>query len=93
MVLTGGAGVDVAIEAVGGTIANVGIHGAKEDLHLERLWAHNITLTTRLVDTITTPMLMKIVQANKLNPRELITHRFKLADMLGAYDNIPARGS
>lgn len=99
--LTGGAGVDVAIEAVGipatfvlcqdivaagGTIANVGVHGATADLHLERLWAHNITITTRLVDTITTPMLMKTVQSKKLNPSQLITHRFKLVDMLDAYD-------
>lgn len=99
--LTGGAGVDVAIEAVGipatfvlcqdivaagGTIANVGVHGAKADLHLERLWAHNITITTRLVDTVTTPMLMKTVQSKKLDPKKLITHRFKLADMLEAYD-------
>ena len=74
MELTGGRGVDTAIEAVGipatfelcqdivaagGRIANIGVHGEKVDLHLERLWAHNITLTTRLVDTVTTPMLLK----------------------------------
>lgn len=99
--LTGGAGVDVAIEAVGipttfvlcqdivaagGTIANVGVHGAKADLHLEKLWAHNITITTRLVDTVTTPMLLKTVQSRKLDPKKLITHRFKMKDMLEAYD-------
>lgn len=106
--LTGGIGVDVAIEAVGvpatfvlcqdivaagGTIANVGVHGTKADLHLERLWAHNITITTRLVDTVTTPMLIKTVQAKKLNPSRLITHRFKLADMLGAYDTFQRAAS
>jgi len=99
--LTGGIGVDTAIEAVGipatfvlcqdivapgGCIANVGVHGTKADLHLERLWAHNITLTTRLVDTVTTPMLLKTVQAKKLDPSKLITHRFALADILGAYE-------
>jgi alcohol dehydrogenase len=99
--LTGGKGVDVAIEAVGipatfllceaivaagGTIANVGVHGAKVDLHLERLWAHNITITTRLVDTVTTPMLLKTVQAKKLDPSQLITHRFSLSQILEAYD-------
>lgn len=99
--LTGGRGVDVAIEAVGipatftlcedivaagGTIANVGVHGAKVDLHLEKLWAHNITITTRLVDTVTTPMLLKTVQAGSLAPERLITHRFKLGDILTAYD-------
>ena len=72
MKLTGGRGVDTAIEAVGvpatfvlcedivapgGIIANVGVHGVKVDLHLERLWSQNITITTRLVDTVTTPML------------------------------------
>ena len=45
--------------APGGTIANVGVHGAKVDLHLERLWSQNITITTRLVDTVTTPVLLK----------------------------------
>ncbi|MGE4280269.1 MAG: zinc-dependent alcohol dehydrogenase family protein [Magnetospirillum sp.] len=101
MELTGGRGVDVAIEAVGipatfnlcediigpgGTIANVGVHGAKVDLHLEKLWAHNITITTRLVDTVTTPMLLKTVQAKRIDPQQLITHRFSLDNILDAYD-------
>ena len=101
MKLTGGRGVDAAIEAVGipatfemcedivapgGTIANVGVHGVKADLHLERLWSHNITITTRLVDTVTTPMLLKTVQAGKIDPKRLITHRFKLEQILDAYD-------
>ena len=81
--LTGGAGVDVAVEAVGmpatfdicqaiiapgGRIANVGVHGKPVELHLEKLWDRNITLTTRLVDTVTTPMLLKVVQSGKLQP-------------------------
>lgn len=100
MKLTGNRGVDVAIEAVGvpasfhlcediigagGTIANVGVHGVKADLYLERLWDRNITITTRLVDTVTTPMLLKTVQSNKLAPAKLITHRFKLQEILDAY--------
>ena len=100
MKLTGGRGVDTAIEAVGvpasfitcedivgpgGTIANVGVHGVKVDLHLERLWAQNITITTRLVDTVTTPMLLKTVQARKIDPSKLITHHFKLDQILDAY--------
>jgi alcohol dehydrogenase len=76
------------IVAPGGTIANVGVHGAKVDLHLERLWAQNITITTRLVDTVTTPMLLKTVQSQKLDPKLLITHRFKLDQMLDAYDTV-----
>lgn len=101
MKMTGGRGVDAAIEAVGipatfvlcedivapgGTIANIGVHGVKADLHLERLWSHNITITTRLVDTVTTPMLLKTVQSGKIDPKRLITHRFKLAQILDAYD-------
>jgi alcohol dehydrogenase len=99
--LTGGQGVDTAIEAVGipatfllcqqiiapgGIIANIGVHGSKVDLHLERLWSHNIAITTRLVDTVTTPMLLKTVQSRKIDPTRLITHRFTLDKILDAYD-------
>ena len=101
MALTGGAGVDVAIEAVGipatfdvcqeilapgGRLANVGVHGKPVELHLETLWSRNITLTTRLVDTVTTPMLLKMVQSGRLQPRKLVTHRFGLGDAMKAYD-------
>jgi alcohol dehydrogenase len=101
MKLTGGRGVDTAIEAVGipatftlcedivapgGTIANVGVHGCKVDLHLERLWSHNVTITTRLVDTVSIPMLLKTVQSKRIDAKQLITHRFKLGDILQAYD-------
>jgi alcohol dehydrogenase len=99
--LTGGRGVDTAIEAVGvpetfllcqdlvgpgGVIANIGVHGAKADLHLEQLWSQNIAITTRLVDTVTTPMLLKTVQSKKIDPSRLITHRFTLDQILDAYD-------
>lgn len=99
--MTGGKGVDVAIEAVGipatfdlcqdivaagGHIANVGVHGKSVALKLEKLWAHNVTITTRLVDTVTTPMLLKTVVAGRLQPRKLITHEFELGDIMKAYD-------
>ena len=101
MALTGGRGVDTAIEAVGipatftlcedvvaagGTIANVGVHGSKVDLHLERLWSHNVTITTRLVDTVSIPLLLQTVQSKRIDATQLITHRFKLAEILQAYD-------
>lgn len=101
MTATNGRGVDVAIEAVGvpatfglcqdivaagGTIANVGVHGKPVELHLERLWSHNITLTTRLVDAVSTPMLLKTVVSGKLAPQRLITHRFPFEDVMKAYD-------
>jgi alcohol dehydrogenase len=105
MQMTGGRGVDTAIEAVGvpasfitcedivapgGVIANIGVHGVKADLHLERLWDRNIAITTRLVDTVTTPMLLKTVQSRRIDPKQLITHRFKLDKILDAYDTFGA---
>jgi alcohol dehydrogenase len=101
MALTGGKGVDVAIEAVGipatfdvcqdivaagGHLANVGVHGKPVTLKLEKLWIRNVTITTGLVDTRTTPMLLKNVVAGRLQPRQLITHEFKLDDLMKAYD-------
>jgi alcohol dehydrogenase len=99
MKLTGGRAVDTAIEAVGipatfelcqdivapgGTIAKVGVHGAMVDLHLERLWSQNVTITTRLVDTVTIPMLLKTVQSRRIDAGKLITHHFKLDQILQA---------
>jgi len=101
MKLTNGKGVDTAIEAVGtsatfemceaiiatgGHIANIGVHGKSVVLHMETLWSKNIGITTRLVDTVTTPMLYKTVQAKKIEPKKLITHHFKLEDVVKAYD-------
>jgi alcohol dehydrogenase len=99
--MTGNRGVDTAIEAVGipatfelceaiiapgGTIANIGVHGTKVDLHLEHLWDRNITITTRLVDTVSMPMLLNSVRSHKIDPKLLITHRFKFNRILDAYE-------
>src|SRR6185503_9175673 len=101
MALSGKKGVDVAIEAVGvpgtfdicqdivaagGHIANVGVHGKPVSLKLEKLWAHNITLTTRLVDTVTTPLLLRLVRSGQLRPGRLATDRFALGEVMKAYD-------
>ncbi len=101
LALTGGEGVDVAVEAVGmpatfdicqsilapgGRLANVGVHGKPVELHVEKLWDRNIMLTTRLVDTVTTPMLLKVVGSGKLQPSKLVTHRFALDAVMKAYD-------
>jgi alcohol dehydrogenase len=101
MAMTSGLGVDVAIEAVGiaptfgvcqgivsagGHVANIGVHGASVTLHLEDLWSKNVTITTRLVDAVTTSLLMKTVMAGRLKPKQLITHRFALDDIIKAYD-------
>lgn len=101
MALTENRGVDVAVEAVGipatfelcqsviaagGHIANVGVHGKSVSLHLETLWSKNITITTRLVDTVTTPLLLKTVVSKKVDPSKLITHHFALNDIINAYE-------
>lgn len=94
-------GVDVAIEAVGipetfnicqdivrpgGHIANVGVHGKSVDFQIQKLWIQNITLTTGLVNTNTTPMLLKTVISEKLSPKDLITHRFTFDQFIHAYE-------
>jgi alcohol dehydrogenase len=99
--LTGGVGVDVAIEAVGiaetfehcadivragGRVANVGVHGKPATLHLERLWIKDVTITTGLVDTFTTPRLMQLIEGGKLDPSIFATHRFALSEAMAAYD-------
>lgn len=101
--LTGGRGVDVAIEAVGspttfdvcqeivaagGHLANVGVHGTSVVLKLERLWSRNVTITTRLVDTVTTPMLLELVTSGKLQPRQLILHELRLEEIMKGYDTV-----
>jgi alcohol dehydrogenase len=107
MELTNNKGVDTAIEAVGivatfelceeivaagGHLANIGVHGKSVTLHLETLWSRNITITTRLVDTVTTPMLLKTVQSKKIEPQNLITHRFKLDQIMEAYETFGNAG-
>ena len=99
--MTDGYGVDVAIEAVGvsetfdactkivrpgGSVANVGVHGAPVELALQDLWIMNLSITTGLVSTNTTPMLLKLVAQNKLAAGSFATHRFTFAQMLDAYD-------
>jgi alcohol dehydrogenase len=101
MELTDGLGADVAFEAVGvqqtfelatelirpcGRVANIGVHGKPVTLHLEDLWARDITVTTGLVDTYTIPRLMKLVASGRLDPTIFATHRFPLSDTMSAYD-------
>jgi alcohol dehydrogenase len=101
MELTGGLGADVAIEAVGvpetfelcadlvrpgGRVANVGVHGHPATLHLEKLWIRDVTITTGLVDTFSTPRLMKLIAEGRLDPRPFATHRFPLDETMAAYD-------
>jgi alcohol dehydrogenase len=101
MALTQNAGVDVAIEAVGipatfdicqniiapgGHIANVGVHGKPVEFHIEKLWASNITLTTSIVDAGSAPMLLKMIESKRLDAKKLVSHRFKLSEILKAYE-------
>ncbi len=99
--LTDGLGADVVMEAVGtpetfelctelvrpcGRVANIGVHGAPATLHLESLWIKDITLTTGLVDTSTTPMLLRLLAHHQLEVSALVTHTFELDQMVEAYD-------
>jgi alcohol dehydrogenase len=99
--LSNGLGADVAIEAVGipqtfelctdlvrpgGRVANVGVHGHPATLHLERLWIRNVTITTGLVDTHSTPTLLRLVAEGRLDPRPFATHQFAQGDIMDAYD-------
>ena len=101
LAMTDGLGVDVAIEAVGipatfdmctelvrpgGTVANVGVHGASVDLKLQDLWIKDIAITMGLVSATTTPMLLKLVEQDKLPAARFATHHFSLDQMMEAYD-------
>jgi len=101
MELTGNLGAHVVIEAVGvpetfelcaqmvrpgGHLANVGVHGKPATLHLEQLWIRNVTITTGLVDTWSTPTLLELVNGGELDGRRMVTHRFGLNEILDAYD-------
>lgn len=99
--LTDGLGADVAIEAVGvpptfelaatlirpgGRVANIGVHGEPATLHLEDLWIRNVTITTGLVDTYSTPTLLKLATSHQVEPHQFVTHHFALDDFIEAYD-------
>jgi alcohol dehydrogenase len=99
--LTDGLGADVAIEAVGipatfelatalirpgGRVANIGVHGKPATLHLETLWTRDVTITTGLVDTFSTPTLIRLLAGGQLNTSVFVTQRFALDDMMAAYD-------
>jgi alcohol dehydrogenase len=101
MEITGGLGVDVAIEAVGvpatfelcteliragGHVANVGVHGKCATLHLEKLWIRGVMITTGLVDTCTTPTLLRLIEGGRLDPTAFATHHLALGDTEDAYD-------
>lgn len=99
--LTGGLGADVVLEAVGtpetfelcttlvragGRVANIGVHGRPATLHLEDLWIRNVTITTGLVDTYSTPMLLRMLGEGQLDVGRMVTHRFGPDDFIEAYD-------
>lgn len=101
MEMTDGLGADVAFEAVGvpetfelctelirpgGRVANIGVHGRAAQLHLEKLWIRDVTITTGLVDTFSIPQLLRLIASGRLDPSLFATHRFALAEAMDAYD-------
>ena len=99
--LTDGLGADVAMEAVGvpatfelaaelirpgGRVANIGVHGEPASLHLETLWIKDVTITTGLVDTFSTPTLLRLITSHQVDASRFVTHHFVLDEFVGAYD-------
>jgi alcohol dehydrogenase len=99
--MTDGLGADVVMEAVGipetfemstalvrpgGRVANIGVHGAPATLHLESLWIKNVAITTGLVDTSSTPTLLRLLADGQIDPTPIVTHHFGLDDVMEAYD-------
>ena len=99
--LTQGLGADVAVEAVGvpatfelavdlvragGRVANIGVHGTSATLHLERIWDRNLTITTGLVDTYSTPTLLRLLTSRHIDAQRFVTHHFELDEIIEAYD-------
>ncbi len=99
--LTDGLGADVTFEAVGqpetfdlavrltrpgAHVANIGVHGKPAALHLEDQWIRDITITTGLVDTYSTPTLLRLLASGQLDAGRLVTHRFGFDDFDQAYD-------
>jgi len=99
--LTDGLGADVAIEAVGvpetfelctrlvrpgGRVANIGVHGKPATLHLESLWIRDVTITMGLVDTYSTPTLLRLLAGHQINASRFVSHHFSLDQMIEAYD-------
>jgi alcohol dehydrogenase len=99
--LAGRLGADVSIEAVGlpatfemavklvrpgGRIANIGVHGGAVTLHLDEQWIRDITITTGLKDTSSTPTLMRLVTSGQIDAKRFVTHHFGLDEMEEAYD-------
>jgi alcohol dehydrogenase len=105
--LTGGLGADVAIEAVGtpatfelavrlarpgGHVANIGVHGQPATLHLEDIWSRDLSITTGLVDTHTTPTLLRLVTSQHLDAGRFVTHHFTFDEVDAAYDTFARAG-
>jgi alcohol dehydrogenase len=101
LAMTDGAGVDVAIEAVGvpltfematqivrpgGHVATVGVHGKAVSLELQNLWIQNISISMGLVNTNTTPLLLKLVMSKKIQAEKFATHFFGFDEFIAAYD-------
>jgi alcohol dehydrogenase len=99
--LTDGLGADVAMEAVGtpatfeltvslarpgGHIANIGVHGQPATLHLEELWIKDVTITTGLVDTSSTPTFLRLLAGHQLDAGRFVTHHFAMSEFMDAYD-------
>lgn len=99
--LSGGRGVDVAIEAVGspatlqgslaavrfgGRVSSVGVYERPVELPMPELSVKDITLTTAVCDPSHMQSLIDLLRVGKISTKALITHHMSLKDALKAYD-------
>ena len=75
-----------AVVGPGGVVANIGVHGAPATLHLEQLWSRDVTITTGLVDTYSTPTLLRLAIGRQLDMARFVTHHFPMSKFIDAYD-------
>lgn len=73
-------------------MANIGVHGEPATLHLEELWIRDVTITTGLVDTYSTPTLPKLLKGHQVDAKQFVTHHFDLGEFIEAYDPLARAG-
>jgi 2-desacetyl-2-hydroxyethyl bacteriochlorophyllide A dehydrogenase len=104
---TDGRGVDVAVDAVGdprplamavslvrdaGTISGIGAYAGKGEAPLGLAWLKGVTLRLGLANVIAhVDRVLGLIEAGRLDPSPLVTHRMKLDQAAEAYERYDNR--